>query len=121
LNRLLLLSLAYFTTGWLGLQIPYAGTHITLIWLPTGVAVAALLRWKRSVWPGIFIGSCLVNLSIGSPWLLALGISVPGSDTERRVLKQSRISCHFRTQKRYWFFHIVSWAGNDRFGIGRGF
>ena len=76
MNRLLLLSLAYFTTGWLGLQIPYAGTHITLIWLPTGVAVAALLRWKRSVWPGIFIGSCLVNLSIGSPWLLALGISV---------------------------------------------
>lgn len=74
--RLFLLALAYFVTGWLGLQIPYAGTHITLVWLPTGIAVAALLRWDRAVWPGIFVGAFLVNLSIGSSVLLASGIAV---------------------------------------------
>ncbi len=76
LRRVFLLALAYLATGWLGLQTPYAGTHITLIWLPTGIAVAALLMWGRSIWPGIYLGAFLVNLSIGSPWPLALGIAV---------------------------------------------
>ena len=44
-----LLALAYFVTGWLGLRTPYTGLHITLVWLPTGIAVAALLRWGRRV------------------------------------------------------------------------
>ncbi len=74
--RFLLLTLAYFTTGWLGLHISHDADHITLFWLPTGVAVAAILRWDRSVWPALFTGSVLVNLSTGSSWSLALGIAV---------------------------------------------
>lgn len=76
MNRLFLLALAYFATGWLGLKIPYAGSHITLVWLPTGIAVAALLRWGWAVWPGIYLGAFLVNLSVGSSWPLAAGIAV---------------------------------------------
>nr|WP_165794868.1 EAL domain-containing protein [Solimicrobium silvestre] len=76
LLKIIFLSLVYFMAGWLGLQIPYAGTHITLVWLPTGIAVASLLLWGRSVWPGIFLGAVLVNFSIGSTWLLASGIAV---------------------------------------------
>ena len=76
LNRLLLPFLAYVATGWLGLQIPFTGSHITLVWLPSGIAVAALFRWGRSVWPGIYLGAFLVNLSIGSTWPLAAGIAV---------------------------------------------
>ncbi len=75
-SRLLVLTLAYFITGWLGLKLPYIGSHITLIWLPTGIAVAALFRWGWPMWPGIFIGAFFVNLAIGSPWLLAAGIAV---------------------------------------------
>ena len=76
LSRLFFLALGYFATGWLGLQVPYTGTHITLVWLPTGMAVAALLKWGRAVWPGIYLGALLVNLSIGSSWPLAAGIAV---------------------------------------------
>lgn len=76
LTRPLLLALAYFVTGWLGLQISYTGTHITLVWLPTGIAVAALLRWGWTVWPGIWLGAFLVNLSIGSSLSLAAGIAI---------------------------------------------
>jgi len=75
-KRLLLLTLAYFATGWLGLSIPYYGSYITLVWLPTGVAVAALLLWGRAVWPGIYLGALLANLSVGSPWPLAAGIAI---------------------------------------------
>ncbi|UCV19481.1 PAS domain S-box protein [Ferribacterium limneticum] len=74
--RLLLPFLAYVATGWLGLQIPFTGSHITLLWLPTGIAVAALFRWGTPVWPGIYLGALFVNLSIGSAWPLAAGIAV---------------------------------------------
>lgn len=73
LLRLLLLASAYFLTGWLGLKLPYFGSHITLIWLPTGIAVAALVRWGLGVWPGIAVGAFLVNYAIGSAVPLALG------------------------------------------------
>ena len=74
--RCAILALTYVATGWLGLQVPYSGAHITLIWLPTGIAVAALLTWGRAVWPGIAAGAFVVNLTIGSSWLLALSIAV---------------------------------------------
>ncbi|KHF25912.1 PAS S-box/diguanylate cyclase domain-containing protein [Solemya velum gill symbiont] len=76
LIRILLLSLAYFAAGWLGLKIPFTGSHITLVWLPAGIAVAALLRWGSAIWPGIFMGAFLVNLSIGSTVTLAVGIAM---------------------------------------------
>jgi PAS domain S-box-containing protein len=57
------------------LLLPFVGSHITLIWLPTGIAVAALMRCGLSVWPGIFIGSCAVNLGTG-PLAMASGIAV---------------------------------------------
>lgn len=74
--RYLVLALAYFVSGWLGLQIPYAGSHITLVWLPTGLAVAGFYRWGGRMWPAVYGAAFLVNLSVGSsPWLAA-GIAV---------------------------------------------
>ena len=74
---MLLVALAYFVSGRLGLAIPYVGSHITLIWLPTGIAVAVLLRWGRHCWPGVFLGAFATNFSVdGSPLLdgsIALG------------------------------------------------
>ncbi len=75
-GKLLLVALVYFGCGRLGLAIPYVGSHITLFWLPTGIAVAVLYRFGVSFWPGIYLGALLVNLSIGSSWALAAGIAV---------------------------------------------
>ncbi len=72
----LLLALAYFATGWLGLMMPAFGSHITLLWLPTGIAVAALLRWGTGCWPGIALGAFAVNLATGAAGPIALGIAV---------------------------------------------
>ncbi len=67
---LALVALAYFMFGRLGLALPYLGSHVTLIWLPTGIAVVALLRWGYRCWPGIFFGALLTNYSIDSSPLL---------------------------------------------------
>jgi len=75
-GKLLLLALAYFACGRLGLAIPYVGTHITLIWLPTGIAVAALLRWGYRYWPGIFLGALLTNYTIDAYPLLDASIAL---------------------------------------------
>jgi len=75
-GRLLMVAAAYFITGWLGLQISIIGSNITLIWLPTGIAVAALFRWGWRYWPAVWLGALAVNLAIGSSLLVAGAISV---------------------------------------------
>ncbi len=76
LTAALVLALAYFATGWFGLKLPAIGSHITLIWLPTGIAVAALFRCNFHCWPGITVGAFAVNLAGGMPWLVAMGVMV---------------------------------------------
>jgi PAS domain S-box-containing protein len=73
---ILLLALAYFATGRLGLAMPALGSNITLIWLPTGIAVAALFRWGFRCWPGITLGSVAVNVAVGTAWPVALMIAL---------------------------------------------
>ena len=71
-----LLAVAYAAAGYLGLHVPAFGTSITLVWLPTGIAVAALLRWGSRLWIGVWLGAVAVNLLNGSTIPLALGMSV---------------------------------------------
>lgn len=64
----LCVAMAYAATGWLGLQVPFAGEIVTLIWPPAGIAFAAL--WRGGPWmlPGIFAGAAGLNLVMfGSP------------------------------------------------------
>ena len=74
--KLVFVALAYFVSGRLGLEFPYLGSHITLIWLPTGIAVAALMRWGYICWPGIFLGAFATNFSIDASPLLDCSISL---------------------------------------------
>jgi len=62
-GKLLLLALAYFAAGKLGLALSSQDSHIALLWLPAGIAVAALLRWGASCWPGVLLGALLVALA----------------------------------------------------------
>ncbi len=50
--------------------------QVTPLWPPTGIAVVCLLLLGLRMWPGVALGAFLVNLSLGSSVLVALGISV---------------------------------------------
>jgi diguanylate cyclase (GGDEF)-like protein/PAS domain S-box-containing protein len=75
LFRSLLIITAYWLTAKLGLHLSFIGSYITLFWLPTGVAVAALLLRGWSCLPAIWMGALLLNLSVGLPVLAALAIA----------------------------------------------
>ena len=55
-------ALAYFLTARLGLLLAMPGGHVTPVWPPTGIALAAVLLLGRRVWPGIWLGSFGANL-----------------------------------------------------------
>jgi diguanylate cyclase (GGDEF)-like protein/PAS domain S-box-containing protein len=76
LRRMLTVYLAYLAAAKLGLLIPYVGSHVALIWLASGIAIAAILRWGIvSVIP-IYLASFTANLSIGTPLSLAAQMAV---------------------------------------------
>ncbi len=66
----------YFSTAKLGLSLDAVSRFATLIWLPSGIAAAALLLFGYRLWPGIIIGAFLVNLLNGAPLFVAVGIGV---------------------------------------------
>ncbi|MDP2246645.1 MAG: diguanylate cyclase, partial [Nitrosomonadales bacterium] len=76
LRRLLMVVLGYYAAGMLGLLIPYVGSHITLIWLPTGIAVAALMRWGHVNLTAIYVAAFFVNFSVSSSFTLSAQIAL---------------------------------------------
>ena len=55
-------ALVYFIAARLGLQFAMPGGHVTPVWPPSGLALAAVLLYGRRVWPGIWLGSFAANL-----------------------------------------------------------
>ena len=66
-GKLLLVVFAYFITAKLGLLIPYKASIVTLVWVPTGIALAAVMRWGNITLTVIFLASVLVEMSVGIP------------------------------------------------------
>ncbi|HEU5438973.1 MAG TPA: MASE1 domain-containing protein [Ktedonobacterales bacterium] len=74
--RLLIVVAVYVATGRLGLLLGAEGRFATLVWVPSGLAVAALFLWGYAWWPAITLGAFLVNILTGAPWFVAVGISI---------------------------------------------
>lgn len=70
------LALAYFIAGAVGLELAMVGSLVTLVWMPTGIAVAALFRWGWQYWPGVWMGAFAVNLLVSGNFGVSVGISI---------------------------------------------
>lgn len=66
---------AYFVTGKLGLRMAFLHASATPVWPPTGIALAAVLLIGYRVWPGIFLGAFLVNITTLGSVASTLGIA----------------------------------------------
>jgi len=76
-STILVLSVAaaYFVAGRIGLRLAFVNASATAVWPPSGIAIAALLLFGRSLWPAVFVGAFLVNFSTTPSLALALGIA----------------------------------------------
>jgi signal transduction histidine kinase/CheY-like chemotaxis protein len=61
IGRFCLLAIGYFFTAKLGLRLAPPELAISLIWLPTGIATAALFRWGIRYWPAITIAAWVLQ------------------------------------------------------------
>ncbi len=85
---LLVLAVAtvYTATGWVSLHIAIPPEYISLVFVPAGVALGAVLAWGPRVLPGVALGAltinALANHQAAMPWLnwnlpvVALGASI---------------------------------------------
>jgi signal transduction histidine kinase len=68
------LAIVYLVAARAGLMMDAVAGFATLVWAPSGLALATLLILGPGLWPGVFIGAFLANLLTGAPVPVALGI-----------------------------------------------
>ena len=75
LARITTVALVYVLTARAGLTLDAVSGFASLVWAPTGIALAAVLLAGGRIWPGVFIGALLANVITGAPILAAAGIA----------------------------------------------
>ncbi|MBI4370166.1 MAG: MASE1 domain-containing protein [Elusimicrobia bacterium] len=77
--RVVFIMVLYYFSAQAGLAMAIPPGHATTIWPPSGIALAAILIWGPSLWPGIWLGSFLANIEIlvanNNPWTISLVIA----------------------------------------------
>lgn len=81
ISELAIIAFVYFCLVKIGLALASVNPSASPVWPATGFAVAALLLRGSRVWPAIFIGAFLGNMSDGTPIHLAAAIAA-GNSTE---------------------------------------
>jgi signal transduction histidine kinase/ActR/RegA family two-component response regulator len=69
------LTLIYFIAGYFSLKLAIVNPSASPVWPPAGIALAALLVLGYRVWPAIFIGAFLVNITTAGNFFTSLGIA----------------------------------------------
>ena len=68
LAKVLIVATCYAVSGRLGLYLAVPPGYATVIWPPSGIAIGALFILGASVWPGVLLGSFLVNCYIAGAY-----------------------------------------------------
>ena len=74
--RSLLVAVAYFGAGWLGLALHSPTPLVSVFWPALGVALAVLVRYGTAYIPALLMGTFVLQLSAGTTTVLALGITL---------------------------------------------
>jgi PAS domain S-box-containing protein len=75
-GTLLALAATYLVAAKFGLTLASEAEQVSVVWPPTGIAVAALLLLGRRAWPGITLGAFLANATAHEPLATAFGIAI---------------------------------------------
>jgi PAS domain S-box-containing protein len=67
-TRVVMLTALYFLGGLLGKETSFLKHSVSLVWPPSGIALAAILLFGYRFWPGIFVGAVLFSFIDGMPF-----------------------------------------------------
>lgn len=88
------LCVLYYYAGKLGLSLAVVHPNASVVWPPTGIALAAVLFFGQRVWPGVLFGAFLVNITtagtIATSFSIAVGNTLEalfGAYLTRRFIK----------------------------------
>jgi signal transduction histidine kinase/CheY-like chemotaxis protein len=70
-----ILGVVYFVAGKLSLKLAFLHVSASPVWPPAGIALAAFLLFGFRLWPAIFVGAFLVNLTTAGNIFTSLGIA----------------------------------------------
>ena len=75
--RVVMLAALYFLGGLLGNETAFFSKSVSLVWPPSGIALAAILLFGYRFWPGIALGALLFSCIDGKPFgFFTLGTAV---------------------------------------------
>lgn len=73
--QFIVVALAYILFAQLGLVGPYKESIATLLWLPSGIAVGAIMRWGKVAIPAVFFAAVYVEYMLGMSMFTSLSIA----------------------------------------------
>jgi len=108
----LVIIAVYFISAKLGLHLAVVQKNATPVWPPTGIAIAAILYAGFRIWPAIFIGALLVNISTtvvaSSAILIAFGNTLEAVFACYLVIKLTGSSYPFTRVNDYFKFVVAA-------------
>jgi len=109
---LVAIAAVYVAAGKLGLHyFAFAHASASVVWLPSGIALAAVLLFGRGVWPAIFVAAFLVNVTTAGSALTSLAIAagntLEGLVGARLVTRFAGGSCAFERAADAFTFLVV--------------
>src|ERR1043166_2144760 len=76
LVRIALLPALHIGAGKFGLSLAFVHANATAVWPPAGIALAAFLLLGYGVWPAIFVGAFVVNITTAGSIASSVGIAI---------------------------------------------
>ena len=74
-GKIAAIAILYVLAARAGLRLDAISGFATLVWPPSGIALATLLLGGFELWPGIYIGALIANVLTGASIPVALGIA----------------------------------------------
>ena len=110
-----LVAAAYFAAAKLSLALAIPPGYATAVWPPSGIALAAVLLLGRRIWPGIWLGAALANLTVeSSAWsavLIATGNTLEGVVGGTLIRRYAGDPGHFERPENVVTFVVLCASG----------
>lgn len=71
----LITAAAYIASAKMGLTLAFVAEQVTVVWPPTGIALSAALLLGYRIWPAIWIGAFIANVTTNAPVITSMGIA----------------------------------------------